>query len=397
MPATKQADNARSTGGKWCEGFMRSMTKKQKVSANAKALLPGEFSRLVEALPDAVLAADDAGIIVFANQSAEVFFSQSVKMLCGKNIRDFLGAASPALAVFTQLVQTGRAVTLRDVDVAGRNADSFYAAPAGDGLYVLTLHYSPVPVKNEWVSRVRQALKPAQHIARVLAHEIKNPLSGIRGAAQLLSKSELKDDDRELATLIDAEAQRILRLVEKVNIFDDAAQLKHAPVNLHEVLAHVEKLGRPGFAKHVEFVHDFDPSLPDVLAQRDHLVQAVVNLVKNASEALADGGRITLRTRYDNKAGFHPETRVRVPICLEIEDNGPGIPATIQARMFEPYQTTKAGGDGLGLSIVSKIIDDHGGVVDIASQPGRTIFRLNFPMPTAPLKAALKEKPDDSR
>ncbi|MDE1152151.1 MAG: ATP-binding protein [Micavibrio sp.] len=366
---------------------MRSLKEKQKAISPGKALLPDDMARLVEALPDAVLATDNTGTILFANQSAEVFFGQSVKMLTGKDIRGFFGAASPARAAFDQLAETGRAALLRDVDVAGRTAESFSAALTGDGVYVFALHYSAVPVKNEWVSRVRQALKPAQHMARVLAHEIKNPLSGIRGAAQLLCKSDLKDDDRELAMLIDVETQRILRLVEKVNIFDDGGQYRHAPVSLHEVLAYVEKIALSGFAKHAEFLHDYDPSLPDVLGQHDHLVQAIVNLVKNAGEALPhSGGRIVLRTRYDNNAGFHPESRVRLPICLEIEDNGPGIAAGIQARMFEPYQTTKAGGDGLGLSIVSKIIDDHGGIVDIVSQPGRTIFRLNFPMPTAPLK-----------
>ncbi len=352
------------------------------LAAAAPKMMAPEMQSLLEALPDAILVMDAGGDIQFANQSAEVFFGRGQKALLQDNADRLFGDGGTSTEALQRLRVSGQPVILKDFALNGKNVSSLNASEFSKDLFLISLHYSGVAVKNEWVSRVKQALKPAQHMARVLAHEIKNPLSGIRGAAQLLASSDLSADDRDLAVLIDTETQRILRLVEKVNIFDDAAPQNHAAVNLHEVMAQVEKIAAAGFAAQVTIVKKYDPSLPDIIGQQDHLVQAVLNLVKNAAEAVpTKGGQIILRSRYDNNAVFHPLSHVRLPVCIEIEDNGPGIKPEMLERLFEPYQTTKPQGDGLGLSIVSKIVDDHGGAVDITSTAGKTVFRLGFPMP----------------
>ncbi len=351
-------------------------------AAGAAAHIAENLPALLQALPDAILVMDADGRIAFANHSAEAFFGRSQKLLVQNNVEQLFGDCGIGTAELQRLRQDGSIVTLKDFTLMGRAVSTLTASQFAEGIFLVSFHYPDVPLKSEWASRVKQALKPAQHMARVLAHEIKNPLSGIRGAAQLLTMSNLSDDDRELATLIGTETQRILRLVEKVNIFDDAVPQNHVPVNLHEILAQAEKVAAAGFASDIVIVKKYDPSLPDILGQPDHLMQALLNLLKNAAEAVPQrGGEIILRTRYDNNAAFHTANRVRLPVCLEIEDNGTGIPAQMLDCLFEPYQTSKPQGEGLGLSIVSKIVDDHGGAVDVSSSSGKTVFKLNFPMP----------------
>jgi len=328
---------------------------------------------MLRALPDAVLAMEADGAVSFSNHSAQAFFGMGEKALAGKTLADILGITHPVY----DALRLGQSVSMRDTAVMGKPVSSLSAVPMEEGRCLLVINYETVPVKSEWAAKIKHSLKPAQHLARMLAHEIKNPLAGIRGAAQLLSKSGLGHDDRELASLIDSEAQRIFRLVDKVNIFDDAPQSQYAPVNLHEVLEQVEKAARSGFAAGMKIVRKYDPSLPPVHGHYDRLVQTIMNLVKNAAEA--GGDEIVIRSYYDTAASIHPESHARLPVCIDIEDNGKGIDAETRQHLFEPYHTTKPKGEGLGLSIVSKIMDDHGGAVDVSSRPGKTIFKLSFP------------------
>ena len=354
---------------------MRGLKEKQKIVPLARTAAP-DVKAIFHALPDAVLAFDADGSVVMANHAAQAFFGMSEKSFLGKGVRDLLGDATPAGDVLKDLLQN---VTLHDVAVCGKRVASLSVAPVPEqGLCLLVIRNETVPVRNEWVARIKRSLQPAQHLARVLAHEIKNPLSGIRGAAQLLAKSDLSPDDRELAELIDTETQRISRLIDKVNIFDDAPHRQYRAVNIHEILDHVARLADSGFG--VKIIPQYDPSLPDIHGHGDSLVQALLNVVKNAAEALpADAGRVVIRTYYDTSAAFHPDSRVKLPICIDVEDNGCGIDAETLERLFEPYRTTKPKGEGLGLSIVSKIVDDHGGAIGVASAPGRTVFKISFP------------------
>ncbi len=213
---------------------------------------------MLHALPDAVLAVEAGGEVSFSNYSAQAFLGMGEKALAGKMLADILGDTHPVY----DALRAGQSVSMRDTAILGKQVSSLSAVPMEDGRCLIVINYETVPLKSEWVSKIKNSLKPAQHLARMLAYEIKNPLAGIRGAAQLLGKSDLGEDDRELAALIDSEAQRIFRLVDKVNIFDDAPQSQYAPVNLHEVLEQVEKAARTGFGAGMKIVKKYDPSLP---------------------------------------------------------------------------------------------------------------------------------------
>lgn len=327
---------------------------------------------MLQALPEAVLTVMTDGRILFSNYGAQIFFGMGEKVLAGKALASLLGDDSAA----NEAILSGQALTLHDITLNGKAVASLSAVPMDEGWLMLVIRPDTLPVKNGWTAKIKNSIKPAQHLARVLAHEIKNPLSGIRGAAQLLATSVQSPDDRELAELIAAETSRVFRLIDKVNIFDDAPQEQYEAINLHAVTEHVEKIARSGFAG-VTIHRRYDPSLPEIYGHYDRLVQAVLNLVKNAAEAGAQ--EIILHTSFDMSAVFHPECHARLPVCVTIEDNGTGIDPETKKTLFEPYHTTKPGGEGLGLAVVSKIVDDHGGVVDVSSRPGKTLFKLNFP------------------
>jgi two-component system nitrogen regulation sensor histidine kinase GlnL len=237
----------------------------------------------------------------------------------------------------------------------------------------------------------RAAARTVSGMAAVLAHEIKNPLSGIRGAAQLLEPG-VKDEDRALTQLICSETDRIRNLVDRMEVFGDERPLVLEPVNIHAVLDHVCRLAQAGFASGMPISAEYDPSLPPVPANRDKLIQAFLNLLKNAAEAvgeLPEPGRIVLRTAF--RPGVRmtvPGTtdRVALPLMIEIEDTGIGVPEHLKQHLFDPFVTTKTRGSGLGLALVAKIIRDHGGVIEFESERRRTVFRVLLPLQAAGAK-----------
>jgi two-component system nitrogen regulation sensor histidine kinase GlnL len=231
----------------------------------------------------------------------------------------------------------------------------------------------------------RGAARSVSGLAAVLAHEIKNPLSGIRGAAQLL-ESERTDSDRTLTQLICAESDRICKLVDRMEIFGDERPLLREPVNIHDVLDHVKHIARTGFARQIKIVENYDPSLPPVPGSRDKLIQVYLNLIKNAAEAIGEeraDGQITLTTSFRPGVRLSvpgSQARVSLPLEIAVEDNGGGVPPDLMPHLFDPFVTTKPSGTGLGLALVAKIVGDHGGIIECDSRPRQTIFRTLMPM-----------------
>ena len=347
---------------------------------------------LLGALPHPVLVVASDGYISFANAAAEAFFSMSAAMLKRSHISDVVAFGCPLLALVEQVQSTSTTVNEYGIEIASpRLAHSklidVYGGPMPDdpASIFLMLQQRSMAQMIERQLMHRAAARSVSGMAGVLAHEIKNPLSGIRGAAQLLEPG-LSDEDRALTQLICSETDRICNLVDRMEVFGDERPIVKDAVNIYDVLNHVRRIAESGFGRDVRFVEDYDPSLPAVLGNRDKLVQVFLNLVKNAAEALGDkrdGGRISLQTAF--KPGVRlsvagSDTRVSLPLMIQIEDNGVGIPDHLKPHLFDPFVTTKPSGTGLGLALVAKIIADHGGVIECESEPKRTIFRVLLPM-----------------
>src|SRR5713101_4852209 len=347
-------------------------------------ILPsGTADAVLDALPHPVIMVAADGRIANANAAAESFFEASLPLLRRHMLRELVPFGSPLLALIEQVRGRGAAVSEYKVDlgtprVTGERLVDLYVAPVPErpGSVVVMLQERTIADKMDRQLTHRGAARSVTALAAMLAHEIKNPLSGIRGAAQLLEQS-VGDDDRTLTRLICDEADRIVKLVDRMEVFTDERPIERESVNIHAVLEHVKHLTHSGVARHIKFVEDYDPSLPPVLGNRDQLIQVFLNLVKNAAEAIGENaadGEIQLST------AFRPGVRVSLPLEFCVKDNGPGVPEDLLPHLFDPFVTTKPTGSGLGLALVSKIVGDHGGIIECESQPRRTIFRVLMPM-----------------
>lgn len=338
-----------------------------------------------------VLVVRGDGGILYANPAAEQTFGASAAALGRRSLADFLPGDSPLLAMVAQVRRNGSSAAEYGIRLGaptlGDRLVDVHASPCHDDpdLLVLTLHADSL-AERLGGHRLGQlgAARSATGFAETLSHEIRNPLSGIRGAAQLLS-GVVEPGDRELTRLICEETDRIGALLARFDSFADGATATSRPVNIHSVLDRVRMVASNGFAKEARFERAYDPSLPAVRGDRDRLVQAFLNLVKNAAEA-APRGRIRLATGF--RHGVRMQTAGAggrsLPVYVAVEDDGPGIPAEIRGLLFEPFVSTKAGGRGLGLALVARVVEDHGGVVEVDDAGGGTRFTVYLPAAAGP-------------
>ncbi|MEE8296912.1 MAG: ATP-binding protein [Hyphomicrobium sp.] len=353
---------------------------------------PVEHDLLLAALPHPILVLAPDNRIVYANAAAEAFFSTGIVVLKRMRLDEVVAFGCPLIALVDQVRRSGSTVNEYGVEIttpkfSGPKLVDVYGGPLPDqsDLIVLMLQQRNMALMIERQLTHRAAARSVSGLAAVLAHEIKNPLSGIRGAAQLL-EHELSDQDRSLTQLICSETDRIRKLVDRMEVFGDERPLTIEPVNIHDVLDHVRRLCESGAGRGIRYLEDYDPSLPPIPGNRDKLVQAFLNLMKNAVEALGDNktpGRIVMQTSF--RPGVRLSVpgsgkRIGLPLMIQIEDNGFGIPEHLKSNLFDPFVTTKRTGTGLGLALVAKIIGDHGGIVEFDSGPERTILRVLLPM-----------------
>lgn len=347
---------------------------------------------IVNTLPGPVLCFDPEGTVRFANTAAESFFNMSARLLQERGLAHVLPPDSPLLCLLAE-------ARTHQSSFAGHSVELAFI---GGGHMLVDISVTPLTEQPGWLLLMLQsrsitqlidrhlthqgAARSVVGVAAMLAHEIKNPLSGIRGAAQLLEEGA-DENDRELTRLICTEVDRISALVDRMEGFTDTRPMERKPENIHQILGHVRRIAEAGFAKNLRIRELYDPSLPPVLANRDRLVQVFLNLVKNAAEAAGEGGEITLTTAYRHgvKVALRGAGRpMTLPLEICVIDTGPGVPPELAAHMFEPFVSTRANGTGLGLALAAKVVGDHGGVIEYERQnePPRTIIRILLPLAT---------------
>ena len=347
-----------------------------------------EHRKLLVSLSVAVVLLAPGQIISWVNPAAEQFFGQSNRRLMGKPLADVLDVSEPRLA--HRLAEADAPVSARQIDVQligqGVRRVDITAAPVADkpGWLVMTLHDT---VSNDAMRENGHGSEEGVLRApEILAHEIKNPLAGIKGAAQLLGR-KVEGADRNLTLLIAEEVDRIAKLIDQMQTLSRRTAEPVAPCNLHEAIRRAGAIMTAATAGAHRIEEEFDPSLPSVMGSAHGLVQVLINLMANARDACgkAEDARVVVRTRFASGLQLHAAgqgTPVRLPIEVRVSDNGPGIDPAMRDHIFEPFVSSKKSGQGLGLALVRKLVRDMNGRIthDRDEIGGWTHFRLHLPV-----------------
>ena len=347
--------------------------------------------KILDTLPVAVIGVGKDGIIQHANPMAETILCQSHAILINSNLSKLTADDSPIVDLIERASRDGGTVYARNTVLSGPfiapvNIDATAALSADEDLVTVSL--SPAAYQADHESKSQSAAMA--EVARILGHEVKNPLAGIVGAAQLLAR-QARDDQMSMLTLIKEEGARIGRLVDRFAAFETFFSPRPSMTNIHQVLDRIMEMSSASFAEKTKLTFRFDPSLPDVYVDPDHIHEACLNLVKNAAEAIPQGkGHIHISTRYRagvtmrHSKGEKPTRSGAIEIS--IKDNGPGVPKAVADQIFTPFFTTKKSGAGIGLSVVSEIISAHNGFVELENSTSGACFKLLLPITTPKTK-----------
>jgi two-component system, NtrC family, nitrogen regulation sensor histidine kinase GlnL len=360
-----------------------------------------EDTNLWTSLPIPAFLIDAQDCIIDANSAGEGFLNASAKAVSGSPIWDMIAVDAPIEEAFARARRDATPLFVNDIDVGPGNRPplqcALQIAPLNGHPGEMILMISPRELAGRMTQNhsVKSAAQSAIGMAEMLAHEIKNPLAGITGAAQLLGMN-LEGEDLELTDLIVGECRRIVKLLEQVEQFGNLSPPDRSPVNVHDILDRARRSAKLGFGAHMRIIEDYDPSLPMTFGDPDQLLQVVLNLLKNASEAAdSSGGNIRIHTYFEHSFRMRRSdgTGQSLPLQIEIIDDGPGLPDKIKDDVFDPFVSGRENGTGLGLALVSKIVSEHDGWISVTSVPGRTVFRLSLPrVPREINKSSVKKE-----
>ena len=340
------------------------------------------FEQVLNNLPTAIIVINENDDIIFLNYASEILFSESKKTLLKCNLKKILPTDNQIFSLIQQVKKQKYNTIQYDISINDFNKKNLLvdieAGLNNSNEIILSFHKRSIAEQIDR-SVVQKNMHSVTGLSALMAHEIKNPLSGIKGAAQLLN-DVVDSSDKDLTKMIIEEVDRIGELVGRVSSISENNIIKKTPLNIHDVIQRVINIAKTSFAKNCEIKEVFDPSLPEVYGDMNSLIQVFLNLVKNAAESDKDGN-IIIKTGY--RHGFNIKVsgnnnKLKLPIYINIIDNGPGIPDSIKSHLFEPFVSSKYGGSGLGLSIVSSIIEEHGGIIEVNSI-GQTIFTVLLP------------------
>ena len=352
---------------------------------------PFPLAEVMDVLPFPIVLLDRDDSFIWLNHAGEQFFKSSLSILSGTRLDRLIPKDSQIFSLIRRARQSGTSVEDKAITFVGpriglRGASiqlvQFPLSDFDKPVILMTLQERTGAEQLATQQNFKGAALSMSRMSALLAHEIKNPLAGIKGAAQLL-EMELPEAHHELSHMIVSETDRITSLLQRIENLSADAPVRFETVNIHEVLDHCLKITSASFGRHLEIKRSYDPSLPDIQADREMLVQCFINLFKNASEATEEGDSLSLQTSYSLTRYVTTETSrklIHLPLQIAIKDSGKGVSDDLQAHIFEPFVSNKVGGSGLGLAMVASVMADHGGAIAMHSSPQGSCFTLNLPI-----------------